>query len=85
MSNGLGHVIVVTNRGLHTTSSVNSQQNRLTPDWSDIVTREVPGEAFYLYDPGRAGVVLADLSTPERRRRRLTRPSSASTARPRSA
>ncbi len=41
----------MTNRGLHTTSSVNSQQNRLTPDWSDIVTREVPGEAFYLYDP----------------------------------
>ena len=51
MSNGLGHVIAVTNRGLHTTSSVNSQQNRLTPDWPDIVTREVPGEAFYLYDP----------------------------------
>ena len=42
---------MVTNRGLHTTSSVNSQQNRLTPDWSDIVTRELPGEAFYLYDP----------------------------------
>jgi cyclic beta-1,2-glucan synthetase len=51
MSNALGHVLTVTNRGLHTTSSVNSQQNRLTPDWSDIVTREVPGEAFYLYDP----------------------------------
>src|SRR5262249_40174697 len=49
--NALGHVVVVTNRGLHTTSSVNAQQNRLTPDWSDIVTREVPGEAFYLYDP----------------------------------
>ena len=31
-------------------ASVNSQQNRLTPDWPDIVTREVPGEAFYLYD-----------------------------------
>ena len=41
----------VTNRGLHTSSSVNSQQNRLTPDWADIVTREIPGEAFYLYDP----------------------------------
>ena len=41
----------MTNRGLHTTSSVNSQQNRLTPDWSDTVTREVPAEAFYLYDP----------------------------------
>jgi cyclic beta-1,2-glucan synthetase len=51
MSNALGHAVVVTNRGLHTTSSVNSQQNRLTPDWSDIVTREVPAEAFYLYDP----------------------------------
>ena len=42
MSNGLGHILTVTNRGLHTTSNVNSQQNRLTPDWSDIVTREVP-------------------------------------------
>ena len=51
LSNALGHVVVATNRGLHTTSSVNAQQNRLTPDWSDIVTREVPGEAFYLYDP----------------------------------
>jgi len=51
MSNVLGHVAVVTNRGLHTSSSVNSQQNRLTPDWADIVTRETPGEAFYLYDP----------------------------------
>lgn len=50
MSNALGHVTVVTNRGLHTTSSGNSQQNRLTPDWPDIVTREVPAEAFYLYD-----------------------------------
>ena len=62
MSNALGHVVAVTNRGLHTTSSVNSQQNRLTPDWPDIVTREVPGEAFYLYDPDAQGVVLADLS-----------------------
>ena len=51
MSNALGHVTAVTNRGLHTTSSVNSQQNRLTPDWPDIVTREVPAEAFYLYEP----------------------------------
>jgi cyclic beta-1,2-glucan synthetase len=51
LSNALGHVVVVTNRGLHTTSNVNAQQNRLTPDWSDIVTREVPSEAFYLYDP----------------------------------
>lgn len=53
MSNGLGHVVVVTNRGLQTTSNGNSQQNRLTPDWPDIVTREVPAEAFYLYDLDR--------------------------------
>src|SRR5205814_2742372 len=53
MSNRHGHVVVVTNRGLHTTSSVNAQQNRLTPDWADTVTREVPAEAFYLYDPDR--------------------------------
>ena len=51
MSNVLGQVTVVTNRGLHTSSSVNSQQNRLTPDWADTVTRELPGESFYLYDP----------------------------------
>lgn len=51
LSNRLGHVVAVTNRGLHTSSSVNSQQNRLTPDWADTVTREVPSEAFYLYDP----------------------------------
>jgi cyclic beta-1,2-glucan synthetase len=54
MSNRLGHIVAVTNRGLHTTASVNAQQNRLTPDWPDIVTREVPGEAFYLYDPERS-------------------------------
>ena len=53
MSNALGHTVAVTNRGLHTSSSVNSQQNRLTPDCPDVVTREVPGEAFYLYDPDR--------------------------------
>src|SRR5204862_301315 len=51
MSNALGHVVTVTNRGLHTTCSVNAQQNRLTPDWPDTVTRELPGEAVYLYDP----------------------------------
>jgi cyclic beta-1,2-glucan synthetase len=51
LANALGHVVVVTNRGLHTTSSVNSQQNRVTPEWSDTVTREVPSEAFYLHDP----------------------------------
>src|SRR5262249_61211092 len=53
LSNSRGHVVAVTNRGLHTTASVNAQQNRLTPDWPDTVTREVPGEAFYLYDPAR--------------------------------
>ena len=51
MANRLGHVMAVTQRGLHTSSSVNSQQNRLTPDWADLVTRELPGEAFYLYEP----------------------------------
>ncbi|HYT92203.1 MAG TPA: hypothetical protein VEL76_26040, partial [Gemmataceae bacterium] len=51
LSNGRGHVVALTNRGLHTTASVNAQQNRLTPDAPDPVTREVPGEAFYLYDP----------------------------------
>src|SRR5439155_629717 len=52
-SNSLGHIVSVTNRGLHTTANTNSQQNRLTPDWPDTVTREVPAEAFYLYDPDR--------------------------------
>lgn len=51
MSNALGHIVVVTNRGLHTSASVNAQQNRLTPDWSDTVTKEVPSEAIYLHDP----------------------------------
>jgi cyclic beta-1,2-glucan synthetase len=51
LANGRGHVLAVTNRGLHTSSNVNAQQNRLTPDWSDTVTREVPPEAFYLHDP----------------------------------
>ncbi|WP_156513202.1 GH36-type glycosyl hydrolase domain-containing protein [Planctomyces sp. SH-PL62] len=51
MANALGHVVVVTNRGLHTSASVNAQQNRLTPDWSDVVTKEVPSEAFYLFEP----------------------------------
>ena len=45
------HSMMVTNRGLHTSANGNSQQNRLTPDWPDIVTKEVPTEAFYLYDP----------------------------------
>ncbi|MDP8216463.1 MAG: hypothetical protein P9L98_04005 [Candidatus Kaelpia imicola] len=50
MSNSLGHSVMVTNRGLHTSCNGNSQQNRLTPDWPDTVTREIPGEAIYLYD-----------------------------------
>ena len=51
LSNAFGHVVALTNRGLQTTSSGNAQQNRITPDWSDTVTREVPPEAFYLFDP----------------------------------
>src|SRR5207237_1175745 len=51
LSNARGHLMTVTNRGLHTTASWNSQQNRLTPDWPDTVTREVPAEAMYLFDP----------------------------------
>lgn len=50
MANALGHVLAVTNRGLHSSSSINSQQNRLTPDWADTTGRELPGEAIYLYD-----------------------------------
>ena len=46
------HSVMVTNRGLHTSCNGNSQQNRLTPDWPDIVTKEVPTEAIYLYEPG---------------------------------
>lgn len=53
MSNTV-HSIMVTNRGLHTSSNGNSQQNRLTPDWPDIVTKEIPTEAIYLYDPDRS-------------------------------
>ncbi len=53
MSNAVGHSVMVTNRGLHTSCNGNSQQNRLTPDCPDTVTREVPGEAVYLYDIDR--------------------------------
>ncbi len=53
MSNFLGHVLCVTNRGLHTSANGNAQQNRLTTDWADLVTREMPSEAFYLYDESR--------------------------------
>jgi len=52
MSNAL-HSTMVTNRGLHTSCNGNSQQNRLTPDWPDTVTKETPTEAIYLYDPDR--------------------------------
>lgn len=44
------HSVMVTNRGLHTSCNGNSQQNRLTPDWPDTVTKEIPTEAIYLYD-----------------------------------
>lgn len=44
------HSIMVTNRGLHTSCNGNSQQNRLTPDWPDTATKEIPTEAIYLYD-----------------------------------
>jgi len=53
MSNALGHSVMVTNRGLHTSCNGNSQQNRLTPDFPDTVTKEVPAEAIYLYDADR--------------------------------
>ncbi|MFC2092011.1 hypothetical protein ACFLTD_04490, partial [Elusimicrobiota bacterium] len=53
MSNAFGHSVLVTNRGLHTSCNGNSQQNRITPDAPDTVTREVPGEAIYLYDPDK--------------------------------
>ena len=53
MSNAVGHSVMVTNRGLHTSCNGNSQQNRLTPDWPDTVTKEIPVEAIYLYDPDR--------------------------------
>ena len=36
------HSVMVTNRGLHTSCNGNSQQNRLTPDWPDTVTKEIP-------------------------------------------
>ncbi|HEX7571111.1 MAG TPA: hypothetical protein VF492_11455, partial [Verrucomicrobiae bacterium] len=52
MANALGHVLCVTNRGLHTSASLNAQQNRLTTDWADTVTDELPSEIFYLYDVG---------------------------------
>jgi len=50
MSNSLGHVVSVTNRGLHCTTNGNAQQNRLTTDWADLTGSQMPAEAIYLYD-----------------------------------
>ena len=50
MANAAGHIVCVTNRGLHASANVNAQQNRLTTEWADTVTRELPGEAIYLRD-----------------------------------
>ncbi len=50
MANALGHVVAVTNQGLHSSASGNSQQNRLTPDRADLVGSQIPSEAIYLYD-----------------------------------
>lgn len=50
MSNSLGHVVSVSNRGLHCTTNGNAQQNRLTTDWADVTGQQMPAEAFYLYD-----------------------------------
>jgi cyclic beta-1,2-glucan synthetase len=50
MANALGHVVAVTNHGLHSSASGNAQQNRLTPDWADLSGAQIPSEAIYLYD-----------------------------------
>ncbi len=50
MSNPLGHVVSVTNRGLHCSTNGNAQQNRLTTDWADVTGQQMPAEAIYLYD-----------------------------------
>ncbi len=50
MSNSLGHVVSVTNRGLHCTTNGNAQQNRLTTDWADMTGQQMPAEAIYMYD-----------------------------------
>lgn len=50
MANALGHVLAVTNQGLHSSASGNAQQNRLTPDWADLSGAQIPSEAIYLYD-----------------------------------
>jgi cyclic beta-1,2-glucan synthetase len=50
MANAMCHVVAVTNRGLHSSASVNAQQNRLTPDRADLTGEQVPSEAIYIYD-----------------------------------
>jgi cyclic beta-1,2-glucan synthetase len=50
MANSIGHVVAVTNHGLHSSASGNAQQNRLTPDWADLCGHQIPAEAIYLYD-----------------------------------
>jgi cyclic beta-1,2-glucan synthetase len=50
MANPLGHVLAVTNHGLHSSASGNAQQNRLTPDRADLAGNQIPSEAIYLYD-----------------------------------
>ncbi len=50
MANALGHVVAVTNHGLHSSASGNAQQNRLTPDRADLTGNQIPSEAIYLYD-----------------------------------
>ncbi|MFA6173318.1 MAG: hypothetical protein WC701_06490 [Kiritimatiellales bacterium] len=50
MANPLGHVLAVTNHGLHSSASGNAQQNRLTPDRADLTGDQIPSEAIYLYD-----------------------------------
>lgn len=50
LANSIGHVVAVTNHGLHSSASGNAQQNRLTPDWADLTGNQIPSEAVYLYD-----------------------------------
>jgi len=52
MANAGGHVLCVTNRGLHSSANGDSQRNRLTTDWADLVGRQMPSEAFYIYEEG---------------------------------
>ncbi len=60
----LGHIVVVTNRGLHT-ASINSQPEPGHARLVDI-TREVPAEAFYLYDPDSALVLARPITSTTR-------------------